>query len=60
MGTPGVPGHTSVRGIPALTGDRPDSARQISWLARPGVGVTVTAKGSAKEQLMRIAEGVRP
>ena len=60
MRTPGVPGHTSVRGIPALTGDRPDSARQISWLARPGVGVTVTAKGSAKDRIMRIAEGVRP
>ncbi|NKZ02564.1 hypothetical protein [Actinomadura latina] len=58
--TPGVPGRTSVRGMPALTGDRADSARQISWLARPGVGVTVTAQGSAKDQLMRIAEGVRP
>lgn len=60
MKTPGIPGHTSVRGMPALTGDRPDSARQISWLARPGVGVTVTARGPAKDQLMRIAEGVRP
>jgi hypothetical protein len=58
--TPGVPGRTSVHGMPALTGDRPDSARQISWLARPGVGVTVTAAGSAERQLMRIAEGVRP
>ncbi|MFB4305656.1 hypothetical protein [Actinomadura sp. GTD37] len=60
VGTPGIPGRTSVRGMPALTGDRPDSARQISWLARPGVGVTVTARGPAKGQLMRIAEGVRP
>ncbi|MFA1543814.1 hypothetical protein [Actinomadura monticuli] len=60
MKTPGIPGRTSVRGMPALTGDRPDSARQVSWLARPGVGVTVTAAGSAKDQLMRIAEGVRP
>ncbi|WP_067794811.1 hypothetical protein [Actinomadura formosensis] len=60
MKTTGVPGRTSVRGAPALTADRPDSARQISWLARPGVGVTVTAKGAPKDQLMRIAEGVRP
>lgn len=58
--TPGVPDRTSVHGMPALTVDRPDSARQISWLARPGVGVTVTAAGSAEQRLMRIAEGVRP
>ncbi|TDD85381.1 hypothetical protein E1293_11385 [Actinomadura darangshiensis] len=58
--TPGIPGRTSVRGTPALIGDRPDSGRQISWLARPGVGVTVTAAGDAKNRLMRIAEGVRP
>ncbi|MEU8123539.1 hypothetical protein AB0C21_32895 [Spirillospora sp. NPDC049024] len=60
MRAPGVPGHTSVHGMPALTGDRPDSARQISWMARSGVGVTVTAAGTAKDRLMRIAEGVRP
>ncbi|QKW39357.1 hypothetical protein HUT06_39405 [Actinomadura sp. NAK00032] len=58
--TPGVPGRTSVRGMPALVGDGPGAARQISWMARPGVGVTVTAKGTAKDRLMRIAEGVRP
>ncbi|GAA4234030.1 hypothetical protein GCM10022254_37930 [Actinomadura meridiana] len=56
----GIPNRTTVRGMPALTVDRPDSARQISWLARPGVGVTVSAGGSVKGQLMRIAEGVRP
>ncbi|MFA1549204.1 hypothetical protein [Actinomadura chokoriensis] len=60
MKAPGIPGQTSVRGMPALTGDRSDSAREVSWLPRPGVGVTVTASGSAKNQLMRIAEGVRP
>ncbi|GAA4378272.1 hypothetical protein GCM10023088_38990 [Actinomadura verrucosospora] len=60
MRVPGIPGRTSVHGMPALTGDRPDSSRQISWLARRGVGVTVTASGSAKDRLMRIAEGVRP
>ncbi|SNS32743.1 hypothetical protein [Actinomadura mexicana] len=60
MRVPGIPGRTSVHGMPALTGDRPDSARQISWLARHGVGVTVTASGPAKDRLMRIAEGVRP
>jgi hypothetical protein len=60
MRAPGIPGRTSVHGMPALTGDRPDSSRQISWLARHGVGVTVTASGSAKDRLMRIAEGVRP
>ncbi|RFS86130.1 hypothetical protein D0T12_05755 [Actinomadura spongiicola] len=56
----GIPGRTTVRGMPAFTIDRPDSGRQISWLARPGVGVTVSAGGSVKGQLMRIAEGVRP
>ncbi|SFO08017.1 MULTISPECIES: hypothetical protein [Actinomadura] len=60
MKSAGVPGRTSVRGTPALIGDRPGSARQVSWLARPGVGVTVTAAGTARDQLMRIAEGVRP
>lgn len=60
MRTPGLPGHTSVRGMPALVGDGPDSTRQISWMVRPGVGVTVTAKGTTKDRLMRIAEGVRP
>ncbi|NDU75647.1 hypothetical protein GWI34_23915 [Actinomadura sp. DSM 109109] len=57
---PGVPGRASVHGMPALIGDRPGSGRQISWLARPGVGVTVTASGPAEDRLMRIAEGVRP
>ncbi|WP_433474727.1 hypothetical protein ACQPZP_39455 [Spirillospora sp. CA-142024] len=57
---PGVPGHANVRGMPALTADRPGPARQISWMARPGVGVTVTAAGAAKDRLMTIAEGVRP
>ncbi|MGI5419284.1 hypothetical protein [Actinomadura luteofluorescens] len=56
----GIPRRTSVHGMPALTGERADSARQISWLARHGVGVTVTASGAAKDRLMRIAEGVRP
>ncbi|MFG2087793.1 hypothetical protein [Spirillospora sp. NPDC048824] len=60
MKTPGIPGRTTVRGLPALTGDRPGSGRQISWLARPGVGVTVSGGGSVEKQLMRIAEGVRP
>ncbi|TDC96049.1 hypothetical protein [Actinomadura sp. 7K507] len=60
MKTPGLPGRTSVRGMPALIGDRPGSGRQISWLARPGVGVTVSGGGSVKGRLMRIAEGVRP
>ncbi|WUI00280.1 hypothetical protein OHR68_00175 [Spirillospora sp. NBC_00431] len=60
MGSTGIPGRTSVRGTPALTGDLPGSGRQISWLAGPGVGVTVSAGGSAKVHLMRIAEGVRP
>jgi hypothetical protein len=46
--------------MPALTGDRPGSGRQVSWIAKPGTGVTVTAAGAAKDQLMRIAEGVRP
>lgn len=57
---PGLPGRTSVRGAPAIVGDAPGSGRQISWLARPGVGVTVSAGGSVEDQLMRVAEGVRP
>lgn len=60
MKSPGIPGRTTVRGLPALTGDRPGSGRQISWLDRPGVGVTVSGGGSVEKQLMRIAEGVRP
>ncbi|TDC57254.1 hypothetical protein E1281_05625 [Actinomadura sp. KC345] len=61
MKTPGLSSRTtSVRGMPALIGDRPGSGRQISWLARPGVGATVSAGGQAEEQLMRMAEGVRP
>ncbi|TDC63202.1 hypothetical protein E1200_23135 [Actinomadura sp. GC306] len=60
MTSPGLPGRTSVRGAPALTADRPGSGRQISWLARPGVGVTVAGGGPVESRLMRIAEGVRP
>ncbi|MFI0484183.1 hypothetical protein [Actinomadura sp. 9N215] len=60
MKSTGIPGRTSVRGAPALTGDLPGSGRQISWLAGPDVGVTVSAGGSVTTQLMRIAEGVRP
>ncbi|WP_067466591.1 hypothetical protein [Actinomadura macra] len=56
----GVPGHASVRGTPAITGNGPGSGRQISWLARPGVGAVVQAGGGAENHLMRIAEGVRP
>jgi hypothetical protein len=59
---PGAPpARTTVHGMPALTADRPGSSgRQISWIAKPGTGVTVTATGSAEPQLMHIAEGVRP
>ncbi|TDD39768.1 hypothetical protein E1287_02910 [Actinomadura sp. KC06] len=60
MKSTGIPGRTSVRGTPALTGDLPGSGRQISWLAGPNVGVTVSAGGSVTGHLMRIAEGVRP
>ncbi|QKG24802.1 hypothetical protein [Actinomadura verrucosospora] len=56
----GVPRRTTVRGMPALTGDHPGSGSQVSWIAKPGTGVTVSAGGTAKDQLMRIAEGVRP
>ncbi|MGH3239260.1 MAG: hypothetical protein ACRDNL_02710, partial [Spirillospora sp.] len=60
MRSTGIPGRTSVRGTPALTGDLPGSGRQISWLSGPGTGVTVSAGGSVTSHLMRIAEGVRP
>lgn len=60
MKSPGLPGRTSVRGTPALTADSPGSGRQISWLARPGVGVTVSGGGQIETRLMRVAEGVRP
>ncbi|GAA3964787.1 hypothetical protein GCM10023085_54150 [Actinomadura viridis] len=58
---PAVPKWTSVRGMRAITTERPDSAGQVAWIDRPGVGVIVAAGGgSVREQLMRIAEGVRP
>ncbi|TYB48654.1 hypothetical protein [Actinomadura chibensis] len=60
MKTTGIPGHATVRGMPALTGDHVGSGRQVCWLARRGVGVTVAAGGLAADHLMRIAEGVRP
>ncbi|HEY8480612.1 MAG TPA: hypothetical protein VIL71_12355 [Spirillospora sp.] len=57
---PGLPDRTTVRGAPAFVVDGPGPERHVSWLARPGVGVTVSAGGSVKDQLMRVAEGVRP
>ncbi|GLW65958.1 hypothetical protein Arub01_42020 [Actinomadura rubrobrunea] len=59
-GDPAVPQYTSVRGVRAAVTDRPDSGRQVAWMARPGVGAVVAAGGgSVRDQLMRIAEGVR-
>ncbi|MEU6038958.1 hypothetical protein ABZ801_26455 [Actinomadura sp. NPDC047616] len=58
-GAPSMPRHTSVHGVRAVVSDRPDSGRQVAWMARPGVGVVVAAGGSARDQLMRVAEGVR-
>ena len=58
--SPGVPRPSSVRGAKALTVERSDASRQIAWTERPGVGVTVTAGGDVRDQLVRIAEGVRP
>ncbi|MEW2355262.1 hypothetical protein [Spirillospora sp. NPDC029432] len=60
MKSPGVPRPASVRGERAITADRPDSGRQIAWMERPGLGVVVAAGGGTRDQLMRIAEGVRP
>jgi hypothetical protein len=56
----GVPRPTKVRGVRALTVEKPGAGSQVVWLDRPGVGVTVTADGAAGDELMRIAEGVRP
>ncbi|GAA2447228.1 hypothetical protein GCM10010191_75550 [Actinomadura vinacea] len=57
---PGVPKPSTVRGMRAITTEGPDSGSQIAWMERPGVGVIVAAGGGARDQLMRIAEGVRP
>jgi hypothetical protein len=56
----GVPRPTKVRGLRALTLDRPGAGSLVVWMDRPGVGVSVTAEGAARDHLMRIAEGVRP
>jgi hypothetical protein len=59
--SPSMPRYTSVRGIRAVVTDRPDSGRQVSWMERPGVEVVVAVGGgSVRDQLMRIANGVRP
>jgi hypothetical protein len=60
MRAPAVPRPTSVRGARAISADRPDSSRQIAWIARPGVGVVVVVGEETRDQLMRVAEGVRP
>jgi hypothetical protein len=58
---PGVPRPSTVHGMKALTTERSDASRQIAWLERPGVGVIVAAGGGAvRDQLMRVAEGIRP
>lgn len=63
---PGVPslpsmgGGVKVHGRPAVATDRPDRGRQIAWIERPGVGVTVLVGPALRDQLMSIAEGVRP
>ncbi|MBO2451343.1 hypothetical protein J4573_29920 [Actinomadura barringtoniae] len=57
---PAMPKPASVRGHKAFVSDRPGAARQIAWIDRPGVGVIVTAAGSVRDDLLRIAEGVRP
>jgi hypothetical protein len=56
----GVPRPAKVRGLRALTVKRADERTQVVWLDRPGVGITVTADGPVRDQLIRIAEGVRP
>jgi hypothetical protein len=58
--SPGVPRPAKVHGMRALTLERPGAGIMIAWMDGPGVGVTVAADGSVREQLMRIAEGVRP
>jgi hypothetical protein len=58
--SPGVPKPTRVRGMRALLLERPGAGTLIAWLDGPGVGVVVTADGSVRDQLMRIATGVRP
>ncbi|MFI0356214.1 hypothetical protein [Actinomadura sp. 9N407] len=60
MRAPAVPRPASVRGARAISADRPDSGRQIAWMVRPGVGAIVATGGGMRDQLMRVAEGVRP
>ncbi|MWK35881.1 hypothetical protein GEV43_18750 [Actinomadura sp. J1-007] len=57
---PSVTGGAKVHGRPAVATDRPDRGRQITWVERPGVGVTVLVGPALRDQLMSIAEGVRP
>jgi hypothetical protein len=57
---PAVPKPVTVRGRRAFMSEQPGATRQIAWIDRPGVGVVVSAAGSARDQLLRIAEGVRP
>jgi len=56
---PAMPKPASVRGHKALVSEQP-ATRQIAWIDRPGVGVIVTTAGSVRDDLLRIAEGVRP
>ncbi|MDL4776330.1 hypothetical protein [Actinomadura xylanilytica] len=58
-GTP-VAGKDRVHGHPAVTTDRPDRGRQIAWVERPGVGILVLVGPALRDELLTVAEGVRP
>lgn len=49
---------TKVRGKTAIFVDR--SHRQLAWIERPGVVVTVDAEGLSEKEMVAIAEGLRP
>lgn len=47
-----------VGGRPAVIGVRPDGSRQVVWTVRDGVGAYVAAGGRARDDLLKIADGL--
>jgi hypothetical protein len=49
-----------VHGRPAIVTDQPGAGGQVTWIERPGLGVSVTVSAPLRNRLLRIADGVRP
>jgi hypothetical protein len=59
---PPMPRYTSVHGRRAVISERMltgAAGAQVTWMERPGAGVSVSVGPSLRNELMRIAEGVR-